>query len=229
MHRAVADRLGRPDRNATSIVLYPMQECWGMATWFTADLHFGHRNIIDYCDRPFTDVDEMNGALIQKWNDTVAYGDTVWIIGDFALRKIAETLPIVGMLNGHKTLVAGNHDRCWLGHGKRAEGWTERYIEEGFDRIVQGSTHVDVGDRRVLVCHFPYRGDSHDQDRFVDARPIDKGEWLLHGHVHERWARHGRMINVGVDATNFTPISADTIAAIIVTGPDYDRTSPANS
>ncbi|RLE26711.1 MAG: hypothetical protein DRJ50_00265 [Actinobacteria bacterium] len=197
-----------------------------MATWFTADLHFGHRNIIDYCDRPFTDVGEMNDALIQNWNDTVADGDTVWIVGGFALGKIAETLPIVGMLNGTKILVAGNHDRCWLGHGKRAEGWAERYIEAGFDHIVHRCTHVAVGDRRVLVCHFPYRGDSHNQDRFVDARPIDKGEWLLHGHVHERWMSNGRMINVGVDATNFTPISEETIASIISHGPEYDPMQP---
>jgi calcineurin-like phosphoesterase family protein len=84
-----------------------------MATCFTADLHFGHRNIISYCDRPFSDVGEMNDVLVRNWNDTVADGDTVWVVGDFALGKIAETLPIVGMLNGEKTLVAGNHDHCW--------------------------------------------------------------------------------------------------------------------
>ena len=43
-----------------------------MATWFTADLHLGHRNIIDYCDRPFTDVDVMNRALVDNWNEVVA-------------------------------------------------------------------------------------------------------------------------------------------------------------
>jgi len=203
-------------------MLLSMQECWGMATWFTADLHFGHRNIIDYCDRPFTDVTEMNDALIQNWNDTVADGDTVWIVGDFALGKIAETLPIAGRLNGRKILIAGNHDRCWSGHGRRAEGWTERYIEAGFEKVIQGSTHVDLAGQRVLVCHFPYRGDSQNHDRFVDSRPADKGDWLLHGHVHERWARNGRMINVGVDATDFRPISADALAAMIATGPEYE-------
>jgi len=100
-----------------------------MATWFTADLHLGHTNIIDYCDRPFADVDAMNRALIDNWNNAVRQDDTVWVLGDFALGKIAETLPIAGELNGHKLLLAGNHDRCWAGHGRRAEGRTERYLD----------------------------------------------------------------------------------------------------
>ena len=29
-------------------------------TFWTADTHFFHRNIIKYCDRPFKDEDEMN-------------------------------------------------------------------------------------------------------------------------------------------------------------------------
>lgn len=112
-----------------------------MTTWFTADLHLGHRNIIDYCSRPFPDVDAMNDALIERWNDTVAEDDRVWVVGDFALGKITDTLPLVEALHGRKILVAGNHDRCWAGHGRRADGWTERYLDAGFDEVRQ--------DRRV--------------------------------------------------------------------------------
>ncbi len=136
-----------------------------MATWFTADLHLGQRNIIGYCARPFANVDAMNRALIDNWNETVAADDTVWVIGDFALGRIAETLPIASQLHGHKILLAGNHDRCWAGHGRRANGWTERYLDAGFDELVHGSARIEIGDRSVLACHFPYRGDSHDHDR----------------------------------------------------------------
>ena len=190
-----------------------------VTAWFTADLHLGHRNIVDYCNRPFHDVHAMNDALVENWNEAVAPGDTVGVVGDFALGKIAETLPLVSKLHGHKILVAGNHDRCWAGHGQRADGWTARYRDAGFDEIVQGSTRLDIGGVTVVVCHFPYRGDSQDRDRFVEHRPIDKGDWLLHGHVHDRWVQHGRMINVGVDATNFRPIDSETIEAIIREGP----------
>ena len=90
-----------------------------------------------------------------------------------------------------------------------------RYLDSGFAEIVQGSAKVEIDCGTVLACHFPYRGDSHDHDRFVEHRPIDKGAWLLHGHVHERWIQQGRMINVGVDATGFRPISESAIAALI--------------
>lgn len=198
-----------------------------MATWFTADLHLGHSNIIGYCDRPFADIDDMNRALINNWNEAVAEDDTIWFVGDFALGRIAETLPLVAELTGHKILIAGNHDRCWAGHGRRAESWSERYLDAGFAEIIQGSKKIKIGRAKAVLCHFPYQGDSHDHDRFVNHRPIDKGAWLLHGHVHERWAQHGRMINVGVDANEFRPVDEATIADRIAAGPaSHSTTDP---
>jgi calcineurin-like phosphoesterase family protein len=70
----------------------------------------------------------------------------------------------------------------------------------------------------VLACHFPYRGDSHDQDRYVEHRPVDEGAWLLHGHVHERWRVLDRMINVGVDVWDYRPVSEATLADLIRVG-----------
>ncbi len=117
----------------------------------------------------------MNRALVDGWNDVVADGDDVWVLGDFALGKLADTLPLVGELRGRKVLLAGNHDRCWLGHGRRAEGWTERYLEAGFDEVCHGEMKRRIGETEVLLCHFPYRGDSHDQDRYREHRPADRG------------------------------------------------------
>jgi calcineurin-like phosphoesterase family protein len=190
-----------------------------MTIWFTADLHLGHSNIIKYCGRPFQDVDEMNSQLIERWNDVVVPDDTVWVVGDFALGKIDETLPLAAELAGHKILLAGNHDRCWDGHGPKAAGWTDRYLNAGFAKVVQGQLKLKIEGTKVTLSHFPYRGDSQDQDRFLDHRPIDKGAWLIHGHVHERWAQSGRMINVGVVATEFRPISEAEVAAMIRSGP----------
>lgn len=192
-----------------------------MTTWFTADLHLGHSNIISYCDRPFTDTDAMAEALVEQWNDVVADGDTVWVLGDFALGRIGSNLPIAGELRGHKILVAGNHDRCWAGHGRRAGKWTHRYLEAGFADIRQGTVTITVGDTELLAGHFPYHGDSHSYDRYVEHRPPDTGEWLLHGHVHERWGQNQRMINVGVDVNDFRPISEAAVASLIRSGPTW--------
>lgn len=46
---------------------------------FTADTHFGHANIIRFCDRPFTDIEAMNESLIANWNRKVTNSDTVYI------------------------------------------------------------------------------------------------------------------------------------------------------
>ncbi|MGB8861936.1 MAG: barstar family protein [Ilumatobacteraceae bacterium] len=191
-----------------------------MTTWFTSDLHFGHANIIEYSGRPFTDAEQMNQALIERWNAAVQPSDTVWVLGDVAMGRIADTLPLVGRLDGHKLLVTGNHDRCWHGLGSKADEWVEKYLAAGFEEIHQGTITLTVGDHDVLAGHFPYRGDSQDFDRHPEARPVDDGGWLLHGHVHEQWRQRERMINVGCDAWDCRPVDEATLVALIEAGPD---------
>ena len=69
-----------------------------MTRWFTADLHFGHANIIRYCDRPWPDVDAMDRGLINRWNATVADDDEVWVLGDVAMGRIDDSLRLIGEL-----------------------------------------------------------------------------------------------------------------------------------
>lgn len=85
--------------------------------------------------------------------------------------------------------------------------------------MIHGQLTIDVGGVAALCCHFPYRGDSHDNDRYTMQRPTDHGAWLLHGHAHERWQQRGRMINVGVDAWGYRPVSAARLGEIINAGP----------
>ena len=40
--------------------------------YFIADTHFNHKNIIEYCNRPFKDTNKMNEYIIQKWNSVVS-------------------------------------------------------------------------------------------------------------------------------------------------------------
>jgi calcineurin-like phosphoesterase family protein len=160
----------------------------------------------------------MNDAIVTRWNERVDPDDTVWVLGEVAVGRTDDTLPLVELLSGTKILVAGNHDRCWAGHRKGVARWTPRYLDAGFAEIHQGVVELDIAGHHVLACHFPYRGDSHHDDRYVDERPTDRGSWLLHGHVHQAWRVRGRMINVGVDAWNHAPVSEEQLAAVIANG-----------
>jgi len=186
-----------------------------MTTYFTADQHFGHQNIIRYCGRPFHSVGEMNAVLVANWNAVVGPHDTVHVLGDVAMGRREESMPLIGRLAGHKILYPGNHDRCWYGHGERALRLEQEYLDAGFDEIRQGPLAMTVGNREVLVCHLPYQGDSGETERYARFRPIDQGMWLLHGHVHEKWRQQGRRINVGVDVWDFTPVAEEVIARLV--------------
>ena len=50
--------------------------------YFIADTHFNHKNIIEYCNRPFKDTNKMNEYIIQKWNSVVKENDIVYHLGD---------------------------------------------------------------------------------------------------------------------------------------------------
>lgn len=190
-----------------------------MTAFFTSDQHFGHQNIIRYCGRPFPDVEAMNAGLIAKWNEVVGPDDAVHVLGDVAMGVREKTLPLVSRLNGHKILYPGNHDRCWYGHGSRGIRREDEYLGVGFEAIRQGPVPMSVAGRSAILCHLPYQGDSQDEDRFDQFRPVDDGRWLIHGHVHSKWRQLGRMINVGVDVWDFKPVSEANLAELMSSAP----------
>ena len=59
----------------------------------TSDPHFYHDNIIKYCNRPFSNVDEMNLTLIRNWNSKVTPEDDVYVIGGASIYR--QMLPYV--------------------------------------------------------------------------------------------------------------------------------------
>jgi calcineurin-like phosphoesterase family protein len=106
-----------------------------MTTYFTADQHFGHQNIIEYCGRPFHSVGEMNAVLVANWNAVVGPHDTVHVLGDVAMGRREESMPLIGRLAGHKILYPGNHDRCWYGHtGHGLSAWSRSTSTRGSTR-----------------------------------------------------------------------------------------------
>lgn len=189
-----------------------------MTRYWTADLHLGHQNIIEYCDRPWGTVSHMNEALIQRWNSVVTDADEVMVIGDVVMGHAEQTLKLIPRLHGRKLLVAGNHDRCWVGNTKPgyAQRWRPVYEDAGFEILSDGPwLDVTLGDRTVRVSHFPYLDDERHGDKYAEYRPPDAGHWLIHGHVHTSWLRQDRQVNVGVDMHDYTPITDEKLIRII--------------
>jgi len=180
-------------------------------TFFTSDEHHGHRNIIGYCNRPFSDVHEMTEEMVRRHNAVVGPNDVVFHLGDFAMdERLVER--VLRRLNGHHRLIPGNHDRCHPCH-RSWQAARNRYLRYGFETVDMrlSGEHFDAE-------HLPYTGDKSDRDRYAKFRPEDKGGWLLHGHIHEKWKVRGRMINVGVDVWDFTPVALEDLLAIKRTG-----------
>ncbi|MFT4136635.1 metallophosphoesterase [Microbacterium sp.] len=182
----------------------------------TSDHHFGHARIIELAERPFSSLAAMNGELIAAWNRVVGPGDTVLHLGDLALGDRAESIPLTAALNGWKLLVPGNHDtissvyRCSAAHKQQTRDLLDQCGWTVLPEIIAG----ERGGRRIRASHFPYRGDSQTVERHVEARPIDDGLPLLHGHTHDRGSGpHGRMFHVGVDGNGFAPVPMTTIDA----------------
>ena len=168
-------------------------------TYFTSDQHFGHFNIIRLCGRPFETVEEMDEALLSKWNGKVKADDTVYILGDLFFRA-AKVEPILKALNGHKHLIVGNHDHTWM---KRVEA-------SDYFASVQTLKEVEADGRVLTLCHYP-----------MLSYPQARRGYMVYGHIHNNvrddyWpliARRSRMLNAGADVNNFEPVTFGEMVA----------------
>lgn len=159
-----------------------------METFITSDLHFFHKNIIEYCKRPFVSVDEMNSTLIKNWNNAVTKNDKIFILGDMFFKVSKEViLSIMQGLNGQKVLILGNHDNHSL----------EFYREVGFINVYY---YPILYTNSCIFSHYPLE----DTKGFIN----------IHGHIHEKVIGDRFHINVCVEQTNYTPINIKTLKGI---------------
>lgn len=164
-------------------------------TWFTADTHFGHANIIHFCHRPFKNVDEMDRILIENWNKTVGPDDDIWHLGDFAMSRLAHG-HYLEKLNGRKHFIWGNHDRSDV---KKSRHWTTS----------QPYSEIQLDGVNICLFHYGMRvwNRSH------------HGALHFYGHSHGTLPGDGGSLDVGVDVWNFTPVGLADIQARLKTLP----------
>ncbi len=109
-----------------------------------SDQHFSHARISELAERPFATVEEMDAALIRRWNEVVGPDDVVLHLGDLALGPIEESVGLTASLNGRRFLVPGNHDRVSPAtQSKRAiERFTPLYEAAGWSilpEVIEGT------------------------------------------------------------------------------------------
>jgi calcineurin-like phosphoesterase family protein len=187
-----------------NITLKPDQKIF-----FSSDQHFGHRNVVKFCSRPYADEKEMGKALIENWNNVVGPDDIIVTMGDFFWFNDSHSIKkVVNQLNGTIYIVLGNHDK--RESFRRCD--PEKLI------ILDGISHIFLrceDENRwyektfEIVCtHYPLMTWSH----------RDRGAINLFGHIHSGWMRsledydqmlplwRGQQLDVGVDNQNFTPV-----------------------
>jgi calcineurin-like phosphoesterase family protein len=148
--------------------------------WFTADEHYGHANILKYqaASRPFSQVEEMDDAIIANHNSLVQPGDTVVHCGDFSFYDAEKTYRLIRALTGDHIFVKGCHDR-WM-RGRYKWLWQKR-----------------LDDVYVACSHYPMLSWPR---RF-------HGSFHTYGHVHNHMTHPDPMAwNVGVDVNNLKPV-----------------------
>lgn len=175
--------------------------------FFTSDTHFGHSNIIKYCQRPFNSAEHMDEVLINNWNEVVSPQDIVFHLGDFCFGSDKEWIKILQRLNGTKYLILGNHDLKKIANSSQ--------IQDYFADINM-QMRVVVDKQKMLLNHYP----------FLCFEGGYQNVWQLFGHVHSSKHSTGldkeRLVHlfptqydVGVDNNNYRPVSFSQVSQII--------------
>lgn len=170
--------------------------------WFTSDFHFGHANVIKFCNRPYSSVEEMNEGLIENYNALVKPGDLCYILGDAFWRSLTleQAIGIAARLNGQKYYINGNHE--------------ERMQNKDMHRFFiwrKDLAKIHPTDYpHIVLCHYAMRvwEGSH------------RNDWHLYGHSHNGLSCSVRgtskeesefSMDIGVDTNNMCPWSIEEV------------------
>lgn len=175
--------------------------------WFTSDLHFWHKNICKYCNRPFETMEEMHEALINNWNSVVKDDDTVFLLGDMGFCGYEKLKALLSRLKGRIVLITGNHDDASV---------VKRLLDDGILFTTSPLCSITItGDeecpnQHLALCHFP----------MIDWPDKERGAWMVHGHQHQLPETPSCSVkhwDVGVDKNNLKPISFEQLKINITT------------
>lgn len=146
------------------------------SVYMIADLHLGHENVAKW--RGFQSIEEHDQLIIDNWNKTVNPTDTVWILGDCVLGGV-DNVDKLGLLNGRKKIVMGNHDTQP----------SERYLQH-VERLY-GAYSL----KNYMLTHIP-----------IHPLEFPRFAGNIHGHLHATKMDDLRYFCVSCEQVNYTPM-----------------------
>ncbi len=168
--------------------------------WFTADTHFGHGRIIEYCNRPFKSHEEMDEIIIQRFAEVIKPGDRLYHLGDVSWSSFNLNKFFSRINTKEVHLIWGNHDK-------------EKRTVHPYIRSYSYLKSIHIDKASLMLCHYPMRS----------WASRGRGGFQLYGHVHGKMAGIGRQMDVGVDTNNFYPYNYDEIYKRLKDLPFYEE------
>ncbi len=173
--------------------------------WFSGDYHLSHKNIIQYCNRPFKSVDEMDNTIFMNLQTSVKSGDILYFLGDLTFDEyIAEDF-FKNFRHIKIYFIPGNHD-------------SKEVITIASEYCISVSELMDIviENQPITLCHYAMR--VWNKSHF--------NAWQLYGHTHATLDPLGKQYDVGIDNNNFMPVSFEKIVQIMELQPNNTNYIP---
>lgn len=168
--------------------------------YLSSDLHFNHNKDFIYLPRGFSNVEEMNGAILNNFCKVITSEDDLYLLGDHFLGELEPGIDLFKRLPGKIHIIWGNH--C-TNKRKEAISKCPNVVE-----IIGYAGMLNYHKYNFYLSHYPTSTTNFDDY----AKPLKCRILCLAGHTHstEKFDPCGSY-NVAVDAHNCFPVSLDTI------------------
>lgn len=168
--------------------------------WITSDTHFNHNKDFILQPRGFTNIQEMNETIIERWNSVVKDNDVVYHLGDVMMGTdwtwAIENLP---KLKGEKYLAFGNH--C-------TDNKIKFYKEHCLFKEINMGYRLKKSKIELILSHYP---------QYVANKEDKQPVWSIHGHTHAQtnFSDIFHTYHVGVDSHNCYPVNLENMVSEI--------------
>lgn len=167
--------------------------------WFSSDIHAFHKNIIEYCKRPYENVYQMNKDIQETCNNMIK-NNLFFNLGDTGMASPEMLKEYYSGFTSKQVLVSGNHDRKGILNS----------LSDIFFPIFKDKTILHVTyNENLYTLYLSHKPDAWE---YID----DEYSIFLYGHLHEKEIEDKRwnQMNIGWDRF-YMPIEFKEIIYII--------------